>query len=256
MNKFLILINTILLTIFPVYGKSYGWGYSKNDNHEQPYIGIYEQEIEGTNSFYVGSKDKKDVYLTFDAGYDNGNMVKILDILDQKDVEATFFITGDFLNRFSDLVIDINSRGYSIGNHTWGHKNITKLSKEEINNELKKVEEKFYDLTNTKISSYFRPPAGVFNKESLNTIKELGYYTIFWSVAYKDWETTKTGNIDDSVASVIDNLHNGAIILLHTVSNENVKALPIIIDKIREEGYGIKSLDNLIINNDLINVNY
>ena len=112
-----------------------------------------------------------------------------------------------------------------------------------IENEEILGNEESNELTNTKISSYFRPPAGVFNKESLNTIKELGYYTIFWSVAYKDWETNKNGNIDESVASVVDNLHNGAIILLHTVSNENVKALPIIIDKIREEGYAVTAIE-------------
>lgn len=253
MNKFFILLSTIMLSFVNVSQKSYGWGFSKNSNHMQPYIGKYLEEIENTNSYYVGDKDKKQVFLTFDAGYDNGNLIKILDILDEKEVEGTFFITGDFLNRFSDLVIEINNRGHIIGNHTWSHKNITKLSDDEIREELNKVENKYKELTGEEIDSYFRPPAGVFNNRSLNVIKNNGYSTIFWSIAYKDWETNKEGNVNKSVSSVIDNLHNGAIILLHTVSNENVEALPIIIDKIKEEGYEIVSLNNLFINQDFIN---
>lgn len=248
MNKFLILLSTIMLSFVKVSQTSYGWGFSKNNNHIQPYIGKYQEEINDTNSYYVGDKEKKEVYLTFDAGYDNGNLEKILNVLKEKDVQGTFFITGDFLNRFSDLVIKINDDGHIIGNHTWSHKNITKLSSEEIENELLKVEKKFEEITGDKIDKYFRPPAGVFNKSSLNTIKDNGYNTIFWSIAYKDWETNKKGDVNYSVDSVIDNLHNGAIILLHTVSRENAEALPIIIDRIREEGYSIKSLNNLFIN--------
>ena len=250
MNKLFLIINTLLLSLFTINSNSYGWGFSKNKDHKQPYIGIYEEEIKDTNSFYVGNNDEKKVYLTFDAGYDNGNLIKILDILDDKEVEGTFFVTGDFLNRFSELTIEINKRGHIVGNHTWSHKNITSLSKDEIENELLKVENKYYELTGEKLNKYFRPPAGVFNKNSLNVIKDNGYTTLFWSIAYKDWDTNNQSNIDVSVNSVIDNLHNGAIILLHTVSDSNVLALPIIIDKIREEGYEISSINELYINSN------
>ena len=245
MNKLFLIINTVFLSLFTVGGNSYGWGFSKNKDHKQPYIGAYADEIKDTNSYYVGDVNKSKVYLSFDAGYDNGNLIKILDVLQEKDVEATFFLTGDFLERFSDLVIEINNRGHVVGNHTWSHKNITKLSSMEIEEEIQKVENKYYEITGEKINTYFRPPAGVFNKNSLMEIKKLGYSTIFWSIAYKDWETNKQGNINNSVNSVIDNLHNGAIILLHTVSNDNVDALPLIIDKIREEGYDIESINKL-----------
>lgn len=246
MNKIFIFLTSFFLSIATVNGKSYGWGFSKNNNHAQPYIGSYEQEIEDTNSYYVGDENEKTVYLTFDAGYDNGNLIKILDVLDEKKVVGTFFITGDFLTRFSDLVIEINNRGHIVGNHTWSHKKITQLSFNELKEELTKVEEEYNKLTGDSINHYFRPPEGVFNNESLNIIKQLNYNTIFWSIAYKDWETNKQGNVEKAVNSVIDNLHNGAIILLHTVSEDNVKALPIIIDKIRDNGYEIQSIDNLI----------
>jgi len=249
MNKFFILLSTIMLSFVNVSQRSYGWGFSKNNNHMQPYIGKYSEEIKDTDSYYVGDENSKKVYLTFDAGYDNGNLIKILDVLDEKNVEGTFFITGDFLNRFSNLVVEINKRGHLVGNHTWSHANITKLNDEQINEELTKVEFKYKEITGCDINRYFRPPAGVFNNKSLNMIKNNGYSTIFWSIAYKDWETNEKTDINKSIDSVINNLHNGAIILLHTVSESNVIALPKIIDKIREEGYEIASLNELVIPN-------
>lgn len=247
MKKILILT---LLTIFniPIISKTYGWGFKRNNNHEQPEIGAYEEEIKDTNTYYVGKNDKKIVYLTFDAGYDNGNLIKILDTLDEKDVVGTFFLTGDFLTRFSDLTKEIASRNHIVGNHTWNHKNITKLSNDKLIEEVRSVEEKYFELTGKEMDKFFRPPAGNFNHESLVKIKNLGYSTILWSIAYVDWKTNEQNGIENSVNSVINNLHNGAIILLHTVSEDNSKALSIIIDKIREEGYSIEPLYNLMTN--------
>ncbi len=252
MYKIYSILLSVLMFVIPINSSSFGWGFKKNDNHEQPYIGTYQKEIEDTNSYYVGDKDTKQVFLTFDAGYDNGNMIKILDVLSEKDIIATFFITGDFLERFSDLVIEMSNRGHIIGNHTWSHSNISLLGKNQIYDEIQKVENKYKELTGKTIDKYFRPPAGVFNNKSLKIIKSIGYSTIFWSVAYKDWETNNQGNIDKAVNSVIENLHNGAIILLHTVSSDNVIALPKIIDEIRNQGYEINSINNLFYNDNLL----
>lgn len=245
MFKFLILIASLFTSTGVVSANSYGWGFSRNNCHETPYIGIYEDEIKGTNSYYVGDEDEKKVFLTFDAGYDNGNMIKILDVLTEKKVVGNFFITGDFITRFSDLTKEIWKRGNVVGNHTWGHKNITSLSKTEIKEELNKLNEAFYELTGEDLDPYFRPPAGVFNRKALLDISENGYNTVFWSIAYKDWIDNGNNDVMKAVNYVVDNLHNGAIILLHTVSKQNVDALPIIIDKIIEEGYSIVSLNHL-----------
>jgi len=223
---------------------SYGWGFKRNTDHLPPDIGKYADEISGTNSFYVGSTSEKVVYLTFDAGYDNGNMEKILQTLKEKDVSSTFFVTGDFLVRQSELTKKIVENGHIVGNHSWSHKNITNLSREELTQELKKVEQKYNELTNQEMIKFFRPPAGDFDKQSLNIVKELGYTTFFWSIAFKDWLNEEKGR-EYSYNSVVDNLHNGAIILLHTVSKDNLAALPDIIDGIREQGYVIKNLDYL-----------
>lgn len=247
MKKILIIVSLFIFVSIPsLSAKSYGWGYKKNNQHIQPEIGVYEDIIADTNTYYVGDANEKAVYLTFDAGYDNGNLIKILNILDEKKVNATFFITGDFVSRFSELTIELALRNQNVGNHTWSHKNITTLSKNEIKQELEKVENKYYSLTGKEIDHFFRPPAGCFNNESLNTIKELGYSTILWSVAYVDWKTDAQNGVENSINSVLNNLHNGAIILLHTVSSDNVNALPIIIDKIREEGYAIKPIQNIL----------
>lgn len=229
----------------PVFGASYGWGFNRNSDNKTPDIGRYKNEIEGTNSYYVGDVNSKDIYLTFDAGYDTGHMEKILKILKEKEVLSTFFITGDFLVRQSELVMMIANDNHIVGNHTWGHKNITQLSKAQIEEQLYKVEEKYKEITNKEMIRVFRPPAGNFNKTSLNYIKDCGYATFFWSIAFKDWINDSRGR-DYSYNNVINNLHNGAIILLHTVSDFNVEALPDIIDEIRARGYTIRNLDYLI----------
>jgi peptidoglycan-N-acetylmuramic acid deacetylase len=235
----------VLLIVPAVNAKSYGWGFKRNGDSKTPDIGMYKKEIEGTNSYYVGDEKSKVVYLTFDAGYDNGNMEKILLTLREKKVKSTFFITGDFLTRESELVKLIVKDGHIVGNHTWGHKNITTLSQEKLQSELQKVEEKYKDLTGLEMKKFFRPPAGNFNKQSLKMVADLGYSTFFWSIAFKDWINNDRGD-RFSYDSVIGNLHNGALILMHTVSNDNALALPMIIDEIRAQGYTIRNLDYLL----------
>lgn len=237
-----------LISIPIVSGKSYGWGFKRNDEHSQPEIGIYAQEIAETDSYYVGSNEEKVVYLTFDAGYDNGILPQILDILAEKEVKATVFVTGDFITRESCLLLRMAYEGHTIGNHTWSHKDITKISDLELETELKKVEDAYTTLTGQRLIKLFRPPAGQFNRDALLKVKKKGYKTIFWSLAYKDWETDRQKSADYAYEQVMSNLHNGAIILLHTVSSANLEALPRIIDGIRNEGYQIKNLEYLLKN--------
>lgn len=250
MKKILLIVFMLVSISLPsVHAGSYGWGFKRNSDHEQPDIGIYAQEIEGTSSYYVGPKDEKIVFLTFDAGYDNGGLMKILDVLDEKNVKSTFFVTGDFIERESELLMEIIWRGHLVGNHTWSHKDITKLSEEELEDELRKVEAAYEGLAFSPLPKLFRPPSGQFNKQSLLRVQKLGYKTFFWSLAYKDWLTDKQQGEDYAYRSVMDNLHNGAIILLHTVSEDNCRALGKIIDGIRNEGYTIANLDYFLKSN-------
>lgn len=227
---------------------SYGWGFKKNKDHQCPNIGIYASEIEGTSSYYVGNTNEKTIYLTFDAGYDNGVLPGILDVLKSKNLQCTFFVTGDFIKRESELLLRMVNEGHIIGNHTWSHKHITTLSFEALEAEIKKVEDAYTNLTQKEMIKFFRPPAGEFNRESLLNVQKLGYSTIFWSLAYQDWEANKQRGGEYAYKSVMDYLHNGAIILMHTVSKDNLDALPRIIDDIRYQGYTIENLDNLVKN--------
>jgi len=251
LKKFLIFLyvfSLVLIGIPLVGAKSYGWGFKKNNNNETPDIGMYANVIEGTSSYYVGDTDKKTIYLTFDAGYDNGVLPGILDVLMEKEVKCTFFVTGDFLTRESELLQRIVNENHIIGNHTWSHKNITSLDFEEMSEEFEKMEEAYTRLTQKQMDKIFRPPSGDFNKESLLNVQKLGYSTIFWSLAFVDWETDKQHGGDYAYKNIIDNLHNGAIILMHTVSKDNLEALPNIIDEIRNQGYTIENIDFLLKN--------
>lgn len=238
-----ILLLAIILNINPVLKASSGWGFRKNKNHEIPDIGSYKEMIDGL-AYYVGENEKT-VYLTFDVGYDNGNLSKILDTLKEKNIKATFFVTGDFANRFKDLLVRIKEEGHLIGSHTYNHKDITKLSFNELKEELDLLNNKIKEYTGEEIDLYFRPPEGKFDRRSLEYINKLGYKTIFWSIAYVDWYQDKSYGRDYVLNNVINNLHNGAICLMHTVSKDNATYLADVIDQIHNEGYSIKNLDSI-----------
>ena len=220
-----------------------GWGFSKNPNHLPPEIGKYADVIKDTNSYYIG--DEKNIYLTFDAGYDNGNLEGILDVLKNKKVKATFFVTGDFVNRFSDLTKRMVEEGHIVANHSYSHRSITSLNNEELASDLSKLENDFKNVTGVEMVKVFRPPKGEFDRKSLISLKELGYKTVFWSIAYADWAKEHQRGKDYSYTSVINNLHPGAIILMHTVSTSNKEALPDIIDEIRKQGYEFSDVTKL-----------
>ena len=242
----IIVIIGIFLMIFLTLTKvdAYGFGVKKNNTHKQPDIGIYKGIIEGSNGLYVGSNDTKNIYLTFDCGYENGYTSKILDVLKDKEVNATFFVTGHYVDSASDLVLRMNREGHVVANHSNLHKDITKISNEEIKIEVLDLEKKYINLTGSAITKFFRPPAGTFDKRSLDMVASLGYTSLFWSVSYKDWN--HQNSVDYAVKEVCDNIHNGAIILLHAVSDANSKALPLIIDRLEKEGYTIASTLDLL----------
>ena len=228
---------TIFFTSTKVNVHASGWGFKRNGEHQVPEIGRYQSIIEGTNSYYVGSKDS--VYLTFDAGYDNGMMEEILNTLKLKNVKATFFLTGDFVKRFPELTKRIVNEGHIACNHSYTHRKITTLSKEELANDLGKLEKSFYELTKQEMPKYFRPPEGNFDKASLTNLKNLGYTTVFWSIAYVDWKTDAQPEPGASVQKLTDSAHGGEILLLHSVSSTNAEILGEVIDNFRAEGFTV-----------------
>lgn len=228
-----------------VENKGYGWGIKKVQGGEAEVPQYIRDMLAENGAYYMGDTSEKRLYLTFDEGYENGYTAEILDVLKEKGVQAAFFITGDYLNRSSELVGRMVEEGHIVGNHTSGHKNLHKLSSaEEIAAEISKLETDFKAKFNAPMK-YMRPPEGEYSRRVLAVANDMGYKTVFWSFAYKDWIADDVRGADYAVGQIMPYLHNGSILLLHAVSADNAKALPIVIDKAREQGYEFGSLDEL-----------
>lgn len=222
-----------------------GFGFKKANKGIVPSIGVYENLIKGKNALYVGNTNEKTIYLTFDEGYENGYTNRILDTLKEKNVPAAFFCTGDYIKKNDDIIKRMIAEGHIVGNHTWNHKTMPNVqSDSEFKEELIKFDDYMMENYKTEIT-YFRYPNGEFSEKTLNMVKDMGYKTVFWSLAYKDWEKDVVKGTDHAVKEVVDHIHNGAIILLHAVSKDNADALPIIIDHLNEEGYVFSGLEKL-----------
>ncbi len=185
-------------------------------------------------------KNKKTIYLTFDQGYENGYTSKILDILKKKKVKATFFILQDYAERNPELVKRMIDEGHTVGNHSVSHPSLPKISIEEAKQEImglhNYVKEKFgYEMTE------FRPPRGEFSERVLQLVNECGYKTVMWSFAYEDWDVDNQPNESKALEKVTNAKHNGAIYLLHSVSETNTKILGSVIDNLKKDGYSFKS---------------
>ena len=244
----IVIIITLLSLIISISKNSYayGFGVKKNDKNIQPDIGFYKGIIEENNGIYVGSNDSKKVYLTFDCGYENGYTERILDTLENHNIHAIFFVTGHYIDSAKNIVLRMKEDGHLIGNHSNKHKDITKLSETEIKKEVLELEEKYFKLTNSNLDPFYRPPEGNFDHKSLSVIKKMGYTTLFWSLAYKDWN--HNNSIDYVVKEVLANIHNGAIILMHTVSEANAKALEEVIIALQKDGYSFENVYDLLEN--------
>ena len=228
-----------------VDNKGYGWGLKKIQNAPPEVPQYICDMLNENNAVYIGDTTQKNVYLTFDEGYENGYTLKILDTLKEKNVPAAFFVTGDYLERSEEIVARMVADGHIVGNHTIGHKNLHKLSSSEsISAEISQLEEAFKAKFDAPMK-YMRPPEGEYSRRVLAVAEDMGYKTVFWSFAYKDWIADSVKGGDYAVGQIMPYLHSGMIILLHAVSPDNAAALPEVIDKIREQGYEFKSLDEL-----------
>ncbi len=198
------------------------------------------------DSYSFGNRDKKDIYLTFDDGYSYENCKKIVDILEEYNVKATFFLEGQFLVDNSMLVKRMVDNNHDLGNHTFSHTPITKLTNNQIATEFKKYEDIYYNITNQELKKYFRPPEGKFTNEKLEYIHSLGYKTFFWTVNYLDWDIFNERGAIYAYNYITQNTTNGDIILMHTKTTSNVEALPNILTYFLEKGFSFQLFDNLI----------
>lgn len=246
MKKILFIFFVLTIFFIPKYAFAHGYGIVKTEDGSRPYPGDkYHNIITNNNDIYI-AEDTNKVYLTFDNGYENGYTKDIIDTLYDADVVGVFFITGHYLKDNEDLVKYMLEKNQLVAHHSYSHKDFTTLSKEEVKADIEKLEVLYKEVTEENFTPFFRPPAGTFTEESLQNITDLGYTNLFWSLAYKDWEKDVSKGADYAISSIIPRLHNGAIILLHTVSKDNCLALGSIITQIKELGYIIDNPINLI----------
>ncbi|MCM1130707.1 MAG: polysaccharide deacetylase family protein [Roseburia sp.] len=237
----------VLLGLFlfvGIKGHAYGFGLV-NKGNTRPSAGKYEAILKENGGVYLGP-DTKDIYLTFDCGYENGHTKMILEALRKTGTKAIFFITGHYLNSATDLVMEMIEGGHIIGNHTYSHKDFTKSSNEEILNDIKKLENAFKEKTGSDMSKYVRPPRGEFDERSLKLLKDNGYASVFWSLAYVDWHQKVFHGDHYSYKQVMNRIHNGAILLMHTVSKDNAVDLKDIIIQLKNDGYVFKTIESVI----------
>ncbi len=238
----------LLFNPFSVVAEQFSWGFKKATEGNPPNAGAaFDSLLDKHGAIYKGKPDKKIVYLTFDNGYENGYTGKILDALKKEEAPATFFLTGHYLKSANPLVKRMIAEGHGIGNHSYGHPNMAKLSEQEMANEWQKFDELLYETTGVQRTVYARPPEGIFNERLLNKGNELGYRHIFWSVAFIDWHANKPRGKAFAYGELMKQLHPGAVILMHTVSPDNAAALPDFIKDAKKMGYTFDSIDNLVL---------
>ncbi len=204
----------------------------------------FQKEFDKYGAFTLDTSGEKVIYLTFDCGYEYENLTsKVLDVLKEKGVSATFFCTLDHIKKETDLIARMIKEGHIVGNHSTTHPSFASIDRTKMAKEIEETEN--YLRENFGYAAkYFRFPAGEYNDSALQLVQSLGYMSVFWSVAYDDWATDNVRGKDYAIEKVMSRLHPGAIILLHSVSKDNAEALGDIIDKARAEGYEFKSLLN------------
>lgn len=190
----------------------------------------------------MGNSEKNYIYLTFDMGYEAGYTAHILDVLKENNVKALFFITGHYLNTQEELVKRMIEEGHAVGNHTVNHKALTTLSDEQIKSEIMTLHNALYDKLGYEMT-YFRPPKGEYSQKVLSIVTGLGYKTVLWSSAYDDWDENKQGREEYGKKKILDNLHNGCVLLLHATSKDNSNILDTVIKEAQNMKYEFKSID-------------
>ena len=243
------LLAAILLTVAQAIPRSVttgAWGLSFSEQGQTPSGPASADQLKRLDGAYVGNGEEKVLYLTFDAGYENGYTGDILDVLKKHQVPAAFFLVGDYLERNADLVRRMVAEGHIVGNHTASHPDMSKITdKTAFTQELSEVESLFREITGKELPKYYRPPQGIYSEENLKLAQKLGYKTVFWSLAYADWDNNKQPTREYAMNKLLPRTHNGAVILLHATSKTNAEILDELLTAWKQQGYTFASIDHL-----------
>ena len=250
-----IFLTAIALTVLGVVRVFYeaavptaSWGLSFRQEGSAPVGTAGMEQLRQYDAAYLGDTREKVLYLTFDAGYENGCTEQVLDTLKKHQVRAAFFLVGNYIERNADLVRRMVEEGHIVGNHTMHHYDMSRLSgKETFSKELTDLEELFRQTTGKELPKFYRPPQGVYSQDNLKMAKELGYKTVFWSLAYVDWLNDKQPTREEAFRKLLPRTHNGAVVLLHSTSKTNAEILDDLLTQWENLGYRFGSLEELFV---------
>lgn len=226
--------------------ENWGLGFAGGEG-KQPTGNVSAAELAEYDAYYVGGTEEKVIYLTFDCGYENGNTEAILDALKKHEAPAAFFVVGHFLESAPEIVKRMAEEGHSVGNHTYHHPDMSKISDmSDFKKEMDSVAELYKEITGEELAMYYRPPQGKYSTENLRMAQELGYHTFFWSLAYVDWNQDAQPTKEEAFDKLLGRIHPGAIVLLHSTSQTNGEILDELLTKWEEMGYVFRPLSDLI----------
>lgn len=222
------------------------WGLSFQTEGQPPIGNASSDQLAQNNACYLGDTNKKTIYLTFDAGYENGYTPAILDTLKKHQAPAAFFVVGNYIETAPDLVKRMVEEGHIVGNHTYHHPDMSKIAdKAAFQKELDDLAALYQKTTGQEIPKFYRPPQGKFSEENLRQANALDYKTIFWSLAYVDWYTDNQPTHEEAFGKLLPRIHDGSIVLLHSTSKTNAEILDELLTKWEEMGYSFGSLNDL-----------
>ena len=223
------------------------WGLSFQENGQRTVANSSAEELAQYNAYYLNPTEEKILYLTFDAGYENGNTEAILDALKKHNAPATFFVVGSYISNNPDLIKRMTEEGHIVGNHTYTHPDMSSISSlEEFTDELSSVESAYQNITGQEMLKFYRPPQGKYSEENLQMAKDLGYSTFFWSLAYVDWYEDNQPAKEEAFDKLLNRIHPGSIVLLHNTSSTNAQILDELLTKWEEMGYQFHPLTDFI----------
>ena len=222
------------------------WGLSFSGGGQPPKGPASTEQLQKLGAAYLGDTEEKVLYLTFDAGYENGCTADILDVLKKHNAPAAFFLVGNYLQKNADLVRRMVQEGHIVGNHTMHHPDMSKISDmAAFQKELQDLENLFYEVTGKSLPKYYRPPQGIYSQANLEMAQQLGYKTVFWSLAYADWDNKNQPTREHAMEKLVGRVHNGAVILLHSTSKTNAEILDELLTCYEQLGYRFASIDEL-----------
>ena len=222
------------------------WGLSFQEEGKTPVGNATPEILKQYNAYFCGNSEDKKIYLTFDCGYENGYTPAILDALEKHNVKAAFFVVGNYLETSPDLVKRMVEEGHIVGNHTYHHPDMSQISDPaSFQEEITSLEKKYQEITGLEMQKFYRPPQGKYSESNLKMAQELGYQTVFWSLAYVDWYVDQQPTQEEAYAKLLPRIHPGAVVLLHSTSKTNAEILDDLLTKWEQEGYTFGTLNEL-----------